>query len=87
MPHALSFEASKVTRKSIPHPSYLDGCESLGFVHGERRWKSPCGKRIYTWDAFHGEIEVFNKNGKHLMVLDAHGNHIKNAVKGRKIDV
>ena len=77
-----------MTKKPIPRPSYLDNCEYLGFVHGARRWRSRCGRRIYTWDAFHGEIEVFNGNGKHLGVLDAlSGEFIKDAVKGRKINV
>jgi hypothetical protein len=43
---------------------------------------------FYTWDAFHGEIEVFNSNGRHLGVLNAlSGEFIKDAVKGRRIDV
>jgi len=77
-----------VTKKSIPKPSFLDNAEYLGFVHGDRRWISVCGRRFYTWDALHGEIEVFNKRGKHLGVLDAvSGDFIKDAVKGRSIDV
>jgi hypothetical protein len=60
----------------------------LGFVNGEQRWRSPCGKRILTWDSLHGEIEVFNARGKHLGVLHAvTGIQIKGAVKGRSIDV
>lgn len=43
--------------------------------------------KFYTWDGLHGEIEVFNKRGYHIMVLDPFGNKIKDAVKGRKIDV
>ena len=38
-------------------------------------------------DEFHGEIEVFNKRGWHIMVLDSEGNYIKDAVKGRRINV
>ncbi|WP_122447853.1 colicin E3/pyocin S6 family cytotoxin [Pseudomonas viridiflava] len=61
---------------------------SLGFLYGERRWRSPCGRRLYTWDAFHGEIEVFSSRGKHLAVLHGvTGENIKDAVKGRCIDV
>jgi len=42
----------------------------------------------YTWDSLHGEIEVFNKRGKHIGVVDAvSGELIKDAVKGRSIDV
>lgn len=77
-----------MTRKPIPKPSYFDSREYLGFVHGAQRWRSPCGQRLYTWDAFHGEIEVFTKRGKHLGVLDVvNGNFIKDAVRGRTIDV
>lgn len=77
-----------MTQKPIPKPSYLDGMVYLGFVYGERRWRSICGRRLYTWDAFHGEIEVFSNRGKHLAVLDPiTGKNIKDAVKGRTIDV
>jgi len=42
---------------------------------------------LFTWDSLHGEIEVFNKRGKHLGAMDPFGKFIKSAVKGRKIDV
>jgi len=72
----------------IPKPSFLDECEYLGVFSGERRWRSHDGDRIYTWDSLHGEIEVFNKRGRHLSVIDPiHGATIKDAVKGRRIDV
>lgn len=74
--------------KPIPKPSYLTYCDYLGVFNGERRWRSKDGKRIFTWDALHGEIEVFNKRGYHLGAIDAvHGHLIKDAVPGRKIDV
>lgn len=72
----------------IPKPSFLDTCEYIGVFSGERRWRSPDGKRIYTWDYVHGEIKVFNKWGRHFGVVNpAHGAMIKEAVKGRKINV
>lgn len=72
----------------IPDPCYLDNCESLGAFNGQKRWRSPEGDRLYTWDSLHGEIEVFNKRGRHLGAIDSvHGNLIKDPVKGRKIDV
>lgn len=72
----------------IPKPSFLDGCEYLGAFSGERRWRSYDGKRIYTWDSLHGEIEVFNKRGCHLGAIDAiTGVLKKEAVPGRKINV
>ena len=67
--------------------SFLDRCEYVGFVHGQQRWRSQDRKRIYTWDALHGEIEVFNRRGHHLGVLDPQGQPIKDAVKGRRINV
>jgi putative cytotoxic protein len=74
--------------KPIPKPSILDEFEFIGAINGERRWRSDGGKRIYTWDALHGEVEVFNKRGKHLGALDPiNGTLVKEAVKGRKIDV
>lgn len=70
-----------------PEHSFLDDCEYLGFVHGEKRWRSHTGKRLYTWDSLHGEIEVFNTRGRHIGVLDPRGQEIKPAVKGRRINV
>jgi hypothetical protein len=75
-------------KKTIPKPCFLDNCESIGAFSGERRWRSHDGERIYTWDALHGEIEVFNKRGRHIAVLDKDGiPNGKGAVKGRSIDV
>jgi len=71
----------------IPKPCFLDRCISLGAFNGQRRWKSIDAKRLYTWDSLHGEIEVFNKRGIHLGVLNPDGVFIKGAIKGRKIDV
>lgn len=45
--------------------------EDLGSKDGQKLWRSQDKERYYTWDALHGEIEVFNKRGKHLGVLDA----------------
>jgi hypothetical protein len=74
--------------KPIPRPSILDEFEPLGAINGEKRWRSGGGKRIYTWDALHGEVEVFNRRGKHLGALDPiSGACVKEAVRGRKIDV
>ena len=74
--------------KSIPKPSFLDQMQSLGAIKGERRWRSLDGKRLYTWDSLHGEIEVFNARGKHLGAIDPlTGVLVKEAVRGRKIDV
>jgi len=62
--------------------------QPLGAINGRRRWRSPDGKRLYKWDALHGEIEVFNARGKHLGALDPLTDLVvKDAVRGRKIDV
>jgi hypothetical protein len=77
-----------VPPKPIPRPSILDGCTYLGAFDGERRWRSSDGQRLYTWDSLHGEIEVFNKRGRHLGAVDPiTGSLRKIAVPGRKIDV
>ncbi len=77
-----------MSKKTIPKGCILEQFESLGAFNGERRWRSNGGDRLYTWDSFHGEIEVFNKRGKHLGVVDAlTGELVKNPVRGRTIDV
>jgi len=76
-----------MTAKPRPKKSYLDNCDYLGVFGSEKRWRSKDGKRLFTWDNFHGEIEVFNNRGKHLGVLDFKGEFIKEAKKGRTIDV
>jgi len=77
-----------MTPKSIPKPSILDDCECLGVKNGRKLWRTNGGNRYYTWDALHGEIEVFNKRGRHLGAIDpVTGSIIKPAVKGRTIDV
>jgi len=72
---------------SIPKPSFLDGCDALGYIEGEKRWANSARTRIYTWDSLHGEIEVFNKRGKHIAVFDSQGNFKSEAIKGRCINV
>lgn len=55
---------------------------------GRARWRSADGKRFYEWDSLHGELEVYNDRGRHLGVLDPEtGERIKEAERGRKIDV
>lgn len=40
------------------------------------------------WDSLHGEVEVYNARGKHVGVKHAvAGVWVKNAVRGRRIDV
>jgi len=66
----------------------LDTCDYLGYIHGERRWRSPDHKYLLTWDHLHGEIEAYDKLGRHFGVRDAvTGMWVKDAVRGRRIDV
>ncbi|MEU9128779.1 colicin E3/pyocin S6 family cytotoxin [Kitasatospora sp. NPDC048540] len=47
------------------------------------RWED--GKNIYEWDSQHGEVEKYNKQGKHLGAYDPDtGNQLKGPVPGRK---
>lgn len=69
-------------------PDFLDTVVSLGFKNGQRLWRSADGERYYTWDSLHGEVEVFNRRGRHLGAADARtGRFIKGPVRGRSIDV
>lgn len=72
-----------------PTPCFLEKCRYLGFIHGSQRWGSEDGTRLYTWDDLHGEIEVFNRRGYHIAVLEAKTGlpNGKKAVPGRRIDV
>jgi len=66
----------------------LDTCDYLGYSHGERRCRSRDGAFLLTWDGQHGEIEVYDRFDRHLGARDAiTGDWIKNAVRGRWIDV
>jgi hypothetical protein len=77
-----------VGRKAIPRPGFLDECDYLGYIYGERRWRDPTSQRLLTWDGFHGEIEAYDMRGRHIAVLDAAtGEPIKPARKGRRIRV
>jgi hypothetical protein len=73
--------------KSIPKPSFLDECKYLGAFNSQKRWRSKDHDRLYTWDSLHGEIEVFDKRGIHLGVKNPEGISIKQAKKGRRINV
>lgn len=54
---------------------------------GDPRWRSVDKSRYYTWDSLHGEIEVFNKRGQHIAVLNADGTlSNKQPEQGRTMD-
>lgn len=68
-----------------PIPCFLNTLQKYRVSGNTQIYRSD--DKYYTWDGLHGEIEVFNKRGYHIMVLDPYGNKIKDAVRGRKIDV
>jgi hypothetical protein len=91
---AISFDVGRSSGREldmavpIPKFSVLNDFEYLGVFGGQKRWRSDNGKRLYTWDSFHGEVEVFNRRGEHLGALDpVTGDLVKEAVPGRRIDV
>lgn len=70
----------------IPKPSILDSCSVVGIEGGRKVYKDDAEKVYYTWDSLHGELEVFNKNGRHLgAACPQTGVILKPAVKGRRI--
>jgi hypothetical protein len=71
----------------LPKNCFLHGLDVVKVIDGRKVWASACGKRLYTWDSLHGEIEAFNKHGFHLGVLNCNGRVTKGAVKGRHLDV
>lgn len=69
-----------------PIPCFLDGMEKYKVIGGRQTYRS--NDKYYQWDELHGEIEVYNKRGRHLGALDPQDGHqIKEAERGRKIDV
>ena len=72
--------------KARPVPCFLDCCAKYKVINGKQVWTNFRRDRFFTWDALHGEIEVFDKRGHHLGALDPlTGKLIKQAVKGRSL--
>ena len=77
-----------MSRKVPPSPCILEILEHFGVRDGRKVWRSSDNKRYYTWDELHGEVEVFNKNGWHLGVVDVEsGKAVKGAKKGRRLNL
>lgn len=77
-----------MARKPVPRPSILDQCEAVGVRDGRMVWRTRDGRIYYTWDSLHGELEAFNRRGRHLGAVDPMtGVAIKPAVRGRRINV
>lgn len=70
----------------IPKPSILDNFRVSGIENGGKVFKDHSENIYYTWDSMHGELEVFNKSGRHLgAACPQTGVLIKPPVKGRRI--
>jgi len=60
--------------------------EYVGVRDGRKVWRSPKRDRFYTWDELHGEVEVFDKRGNHISVVDPLvGEAIKDPEPGRRL--
>lgn len=71
-----------------PIPSFLTEQQKLRVEGGRQIWVNADRTRYFTWDYTHGEIECFNKKGRHLGAMHAlTGAFMKPAVPGRKINV
>jgi hypothetical protein len=70
-------------------PSQSPIWKNLKHAKGERRTDgTEKEQRYYKWDRRHGEIEVYDRHGKHLGAMDPRtGEMIKPPHPGREIDV
>jgi hypothetical protein len=72
--------------KPVPKPSVLDRCRVVGIERGRKIYKDDEEQIFYTWDSLHGELEVFNRRGRHIGAASPEtGRIIKPAVRGRRI--
>jgi hypothetical protein len=72
----------------VPDSEFIKSLEYLGAPGGRRRYRNRGHDRIYEWDSQHGELEIYNNKGRHLGVAEPEaGEMIKDAVRGRRIDV
>jgi len=55
-----------------------------GNFKGRKVYRNSDGSRFYTYDYTHNEVEVYNKRGVHIGVVDpVTEEYIKGAIKGR----
>lgn len=74
--------------KARPRPGFLDLFNKYKVVNGRQIWIDESRERYFSWDALHGEVEAFDKTGRHIGAFDAvTGVKIKDAVRGRRINV
>jgi hypothetical protein len=75
-----------VEKLQISNPTW----EDLQPYRGKTKTNGEKGKqrRYYEWDHTHGDVEVYDRRGKHLGSMDPEtGEMTKPPVKGRKIDL
>lgn len=70
-----------------PKTGFVTTLEKVSRTNSRPRWRSADGRRLYEWDALHGEFEVYTRQGIHIGVANDAGVIIKDAVPGRTIDV
>lgn len=79
--------SGRMAHKQPPDSEFIRSLTRVRAREREPRWKSEDG-RIFIWDGLHGELEMYNKRGKHLGVVNPEtGAMMKGAVQGRNIDV
>ncbi len=72
--------------KPKPENCFLNGMKKYNVIDNRQVYIS--GRLLYCWDEFHGEIEVFDRRGHHLGVLDAvTGEWIRPLRKERHLNV
>lgn len=52
-----------------------------------KRWVDDVNGDIYEWDYQHGDIEIYDKRGKHKGYINPKTKKQKPSVKGRKTNV
>jgi len=68
-----------------PPPKELPGFPEAQRVPNKSRARWKNGDDILEWDSQHGDVEVYNKQGKHQGSADpSTGQMVKPKVKGRK---
>ncbi len=77
------------TSPKTPDPDdseFLKELERVKSKGSRKRWVDSKG-RIYEWDSRHGELEVYDKQGRHIGVRDPRtGDWTKPRVPGRRIE-
>uniref|UniRef100_A0A7C2BBE5 Colicin E3-like ribonuclease domain-containing protein n=1 Tax=Pseudomonas graminis TaxID=158627 RepID=A0A7C2BBE5_9PSED len=69
-----------------PDPSIVSGFRVANVDGGRKHYFDAVEQRCHSWDSFHGEFEVLDRRGFHLVsVCPATGLVLKPPVRGRRI--